>query len=100
MKLILDVPEWATDKHISIFAGMELIAALPFGSRKLRVKKFRCNWCGKCCESCSHLKKIGRKIECDLGIDRPFRCCSGDPCFGTPVPNECNITYEEVDILD
>ena len=98
MRISFDVPDWAVERHITVFAGQELIAAVPFGSKKLRLKTQRCAWCGKCCEPCDHLKQDGSKMVCDLGIDRPFRCASGDPCMGTPVPDCCQIRYQEIDL--
>ena len=50
IKVIL--PDWCDDKHIRIFAGIELVARSMIGEdgrKPLQVKKVRCNKCGKCC---------------------------------------------------
>ena len=106
MLLVIDVPEWAQERDITVFAGIELLAAKPFTATTLRIKKDRCNWCGKCCilpdgKKCDHSKLIGDHEECDLATERPFSCCNADPCASTPNFEDCSccITYAEVDIL-
>ena len=93
MKINIDIPDWAEDKHIYIMAGIELIA-YKYVNQEWKIKITRCNQCGLCCRgmnpddenfpevnekgTCIYLKKDGKDKEvCSLGINRPFKCCIG-----------------------
>lgn len=70
MKIEIEIPDWAEEKHIYVMAGIEMVAYKKVGE-KWHVKVRRCAKCGKCCQGCEHLKHK----ECSLGIKRPFLCC-------------------------
>lgn len=101
------LPDWATERSLYVFAGIELVAV----KRKddvWRIKTVKCNWCGKCCMNlknhgfptidgtCIHLKKqLNNKQDqylCALGLQRPFGCCIGT---GSKVP-DCTEEYKEL----
>jgi hypothetical protein len=101
MQITVEVPDWALDRHLYFFAGMELFAAKPYG-KPLRVKLNQCDWCGRCCYlddgRCPHLKLIGTHEECELGIMRPFACVVFDPASDCPMDYaNCCIRYKEVE---
>ncbi len=90
MKIELELPEWVTERHIRILAGVELVAYKLVHEDKFKIKTSRCNFCGKCCmnvrvdhmfgrdpktNDCRFLKKNGDIYECGLGLGRPFSCC-------------------------
>ena len=94
------IPEWADRANIYIMAGVE-----PFMKREKGiwyVKKVRCNNCGKCCMNvpekwshgqdedgnCQHLAFDGVEYSCDLKVNRPFKCCTGDG-----EPEDCCIEW-------
>jgi hypothetical protein len=91
MQVILDLPDWVQERHISIMAGMELVAYKPYQAPWM-IKTVRCNNCGWCCENppkgavpvgpdgaCVYLEAFGIKKECSLGLARPWHCCWPDP---------------------
>ena len=107
MKIKLELPEWATERHIRVFAGVELVAYKLAHEDKFKIKTSRCNYCGKCCTNvrvdhlfgrnpktgnCQFLVKNGDMYECALGIGRPFSCCASVP---SQIP-ECTEKFEEV----
>ena len=47
-KVTFLVPDWAEDKNLRLFAGIELCAQRLDG-QKMQVKTVRCNFCGECC---------------------------------------------------
>jgi hypothetical protein len=53
LKIELEIPEWAKDHNIYVFAGKELFAYCfrSDDKRELLVKNGRCNGCGYCCEN-------------------------------------------------
>ena len=90
MKIEIEIPDWANERHIYVMAGIELAAFKLAHEKEFHVKTGRCSYCGKCCMNmknrknsfpmdengtCSHLKDDGpdRKV-CDLGVARPFSC--------------------------
>lgn len=91
MKIELDIPEWAQERHIYVFAGIELLGVKTPGG-PLKVKTGRCSMCGRCCKSCEHLLTIGQKRLCRLGSNRPFACGASEG----PRPHipECTESYE------
>jgi hypothetical protein len=111
MQLVIDIPEWAQERHIYVMAGMELLAYLPYQGQ-VQVKTVRCNNCGWCCENppkgavpqghdgaCIYLETIGSAKECSLGLSRPWHCCWPDPHL-TKHPEadkHCCIRYEVVE---
>lgn len=95
--ITIEVPDWAEERHIRVFAGLELLAYAPFGG-EVHVKAARCNQCGYCCEAyrpgCGHLVRAGDKRFCGLGMQRPFDCCSSDPVLNkTGDEDRCSIRY-------
>lgn len=97
MSLIINMPEWAQERHIYVFAGIELLAYKLKG-RELKVKTSRCSMCGKCCvirgEPCQHLVADGKdKMVCDYGLARPFSCSIGRGAARVP---ECTERFESV----
>lgn len=94
MKIIVELPPWADERHIRIFAGIELAAYKLAHEDKFKIKTSRCNFCGRCCMdvhvdhmfgrdpitgNCRFLVKNGDTYECSLGIGRPFSCCKSIP---------------------
>lgn len=91
MKVELELPEWASERHIYVLAGIELAAYKNAESEDWYVKTVRCNSCGECCKNlvpgqyplkankeCLHLVPDGNKLICGLGVMRPLPCCEGD----------------------
>jgi len=86
MKIEIEIPEWAGERTIMIFAGQEPIAYKHYG-KPLKVKTVRCNRCGECCLTvpddklfcgtngegkCNDLRADGL---CGSGVWKPFCCC-------------------------
>jgi|OpeIllAssembly_1097287.scaffolds.fasta_scaffold962687_2 hypothetical protein len=113
MKITVEIPEWAQERDIYILAGFELLAAKKAGSKKLLVKKVRCNGCGNCCKvftkdgsfrfptkdnHCAHLQIYADgKTECgNPQGTRPAACIVGDPVLDNWSDKEgCVIEYGE-----
>lgn len=107
--ITLEVPEWAEERHIYVFAGREVIAR-KLVDKPLEVKTVRCNLCGECCRNCSddwmfgqtngvcnHLRyertPNGDGWFCKLRGDIvPFTCCKGK----YEDLEKCCIRFEEV----
>ena len=49
MKITIELPDWAEERHIRIFAGVELLGEKLAHEDFLKVKDDRCNRCGECC---------------------------------------------------
>lgn len=90
MRIELELPEWAEERHIRIFAGIEEVAKKLHG-KSWQIKVIRCDMCGKCCMDVPENWRFGRDEETGwcknliyyaneyrCGIDRPFTCCAGD----------------------
>lgn len=90
MRIILELPDWANERHIRIFAGIEEIAKKLY-RKPWQIKVSRCNMCGKCCMNvpdnwrqgkdhktgwCKNLIYYANEYRCN--VDRPFFCCAGD----------------------
>ena len=102
--LKLEIPDWAEETRIYVFAGIELLATQEPFDGKLMVKVTRCNMCGKCCMdvsptwfmgrsedgNCKELIRQGEQYLCHLGIKRPFSCSKAEPN-----KNYCCIEFEE-----
>jgi hypothetical protein len=109
MRIEIDLPDWCDERHIYIFAGIELAAYRQYGENWIRVKTERCNRCGKCCQQehwalefnpgrceCTFMEHLGDEHRCALGINRPFSCGTGDPMTIPEGPwEECTIRFEE-----
>jgi len=110
MKITLNVPEWAMERHWYFMAGMEPFAYKLYGEDVLHVKVVRCVACGECCRNlpkylpdvdeqgnCKHLGACGVDNECGYegrSEQRPFQCSVGLQQKGrTP---KCSIEYEIV----
>ena len=106
MKLILDLPDWATyeDAEFKLLRNQELVA-FKFPKDEWKVKRDRCVQCGECCldvpeghtpfgtngeGKCNMLVKEGDKLVCKAGYNKPFACL-GDPSINN-APG-CNIRY-------
>jgi hypothetical protein len=109
MKIVLDVPDWAAERHIYIFAGIELLGYKLYGSDDVYVKTDRCNLCGKCCRNlpksgniptddentCIYLTKVGSDYICSLGTARPWQCSWSDPVMTRSMDSDiCCIKYK------
>jgi len=110
MKVVLDLPNWVKERHIKIFAGIELVAMKYAHENFWKVKDQRCNMCGECCRGfkggqdhyfpvvdghCIHLVPepgTKDKFRCNIALKRPF------PCMWDPrgkKAEKCSITYVE-----
>ena len=49
MKIEIDLPDWVDERHIRIFAGVELAAFKWSHEDFWKVKDGRCQQCGECC---------------------------------------------------
>ena len=112
MRIVIDVPEWAQERQISIFAGVEMLADYhPLKDPdNIYVKDQRCNFCGDCCRGvnltksrmlnsidgqCILLVQRGDTWICTAHTDRPLSCCR-DP--NPEDEKNCSITYIKVPI--
>lgn len=104
MKIIIDIPEWAEDRTLTLLAGNELVAKWN-DAEGWKVKAERCNQCGECCcdipegylpfgitgdGRCKMLQPDG---TCGAGHMKPFAC------LGDPEPTDwdrlgCSIRYK------
>lgn len=109
MKITIDIPEWAENSRIAVFAGMEQLAYYNKLSDpdNVFVKETRCNMCGKCCMfvkkrpmlnvvngMCVYLHP--ERKYCTVASNRPLNCCY-DPNIEFEYP-ECCITHKKVPI--
>ena len=99
VRITLDIPDWALERHLFFFAGMELFAWKPSGKGEIHAKTKRCVKCGWCCENlrpeCAELKQIGQEKICQLAQRRPFLCSYSDPHMTDAAGKEnCSIAYE------
>ena len=93
MKIELDLPDWVDERHIRIFAGIELVAFKSATKDFWKVKVDRCIQCGECCSNlkkhhlptidgrCVHLVDepgVPDKKRCNIALRRP-RTCGDDP---------------------
>ena len=106
MEIVLDLPDWVDERHIRIYAGVELVAFKWEQDDFWHVKDQRCIMCGKCCNNlmsshfcpsingeCIYLEpEKNRKRLCRVAIDRP-RSCQEDPRHLIKT-GECPITYK------
>ena len=106
MKIELELPDWTEERHIRIFAGIELAAIKKAEEDFFRVKDGRCIQCGICCTNlknhslptidgtCIHLvDEPGREgmKRCNIALYRPRNCGNN------PRSSKCkNITYKIV----
>jgi hypothetical protein len=105
MRVEIDLPDWVDERHLRLFAGVELVAVKLVNESDFRVKDVRCNWCGKCCMNlgdrmnwpvdengtCKHLRRVAEGWECSIYINAP-RGCHHDPIRELKT-GECCITY-------
>jgi len=91
MKIKLEIPEWADERHIYVMAGIEVAARKSAHEKDFKVKVSRCSNCGDCCRNlgvgwgmgrkengeCIHLEADGPQTRCGLLGDRPFFCGVG-----------------------
>jgi hypothetical protein len=109
MRVEIDLPDWCDERHIRIFAGIELAAQKLAQNDFFQVKDVRCNQCGKCCMNlkpdkhiypvingrCIHLKEVANgKFDCRIALYRSRTCGVDPPHFIER--GECCITYEVV----
>lgn len=103
MRIELDLPDWVNERHIRIFAGIELVAFKLAHEDFWKVKDGRCQMCGECCTNlknhlyptingeCIHLGKDkgDGKRPCNIALYRS-RACGADS-------RKCNhITYKVI----
>lgn len=95
MKLELEIPKWAEDKNIFVFANQELIAYKMHNELKLKVKVSRCLGCGACCESGHPFKPeqlltIKKAIAKGFNSDGPCPFLGEEGCLlGNNIPFSC-----------
>lgn len=111
MKIEIELPDWADERNIYVFAGIELVAVRTFQEDKFRIKDIRCNSCGVCCsvldpkthffpvikKRCIHLENepgTKDKWRCRLGIHRPFLCSFWPEDRIGELPEYCCISYK------
>lgn len=97
MEINITLPDWADEREVTIFAGVEKIAFKSPTDTTWKVKTTRCSNCGKCCmdtppngDPCIQLKRDGDKYFCKIAANRPFACLVGEVI----IP-ECSIRYED-----
>jgi hypothetical protein len=109
MKIEIEIPDWADERHIYIMAGIELVA-YKLLYEPWHVKTARCIMCGACCMNlklsyfpmtggtCDHLlEPLGDGVrECGQGATRPFICSAGMQRKGDKDRPKCTVEYEEV----
>ena len=112
MRITVDLPAWADERHIYIFAGVEMAAFKPYGQDSVYVKTARCENCGNCCQGIKGYFPFstgpggkcyyrGPEAEgspaqtCLLGAYRPFACATWNP------PNleqpDCAVKFKKVE---
>ena len=108
MKITIEIPDWAEERHIYIMAGIELLAKREVG-QPLMIKTRRCRACGKCCMDllsghpmglseeghCAHLTKepgANDMYVCGMHSHRPFGCCVADPTKVLDCPIKYKVT--------
>ena len=110
MKITIDIPDRFAERHISVLAGLELVAYKEYGQDQWKVKTESCNQCGDCCgqenwayewdeirQECTHLEHLGNEHRCKLGASRPLSCCIGDPMTIPQGPwGNCSIRFETI----
>jgi hypothetical protein len=109
MKIEIEIPEWAEERHIYVMAGIELLAKKEY-CKPLMIKTERCNACGKCCMDlppkhpmgvteegwCNYLVKEpgnNNMYVCGMYSHRPFGCCVAEP-YNIP---DCPVKYEVIE---
>jgi hypothetical protein len=95
MKITIEIPEWAKERHIFIMAGTECLAVKYASEKEVYVKTERCRFydfekCGMCCDGCEFQMPDG---GCGLE-DRPWKCCIDDPKNILENTPECKLRYE------
>lgn len=115
MKITIEIPDWAKDRHIYILAGIESLAFKSAFENEVWVKETTCNFCGACCQNlphsksaqpldengnCTNLVKYGDRYECSLGMHRPFGCSIFDPVvYRWPNGEQvCSIRYKKIKV--
>jgi hypothetical protein len=115
MKIEIEIPDWAAERHLFIFAGIELLAYKKYGDDFISVKKERCNFCGACCENlpqdihvpidekgtCKNLVTYGNTKECKLGQERPWLCNISDPIlykWNDGREEKCCVKYDRIKV--
>jgi hypothetical protein len=110
MKITFEIPNWAEERNLYFFAGIELMAYKTAGKKEINIKTKRCNQCGECCRSlpkkfpirkdenntCVHLKKTGNIYSCSIILaERPYVCAKSDPVMNNGTGRDyCSIRYE------
>jgi len=116
VKIELEIPDWAIGRHITVLAGVELLAQMQFIYTKTtnpdgtitRIKKYmpmavkpedgRCNGCGDCCSTggSPFSKGLLEKIQSRLkdyewqGTGNPCPLLGDEGCtLGTSIPYSC-----------
>ena len=120
-KLIIEIPDWAEGRKITILAGIECLAIYSpvESSEYVKIKENRCIQCGKCCRwkhgipipyfdpegtgICDHLvKEVGNNDRwiCKIARNRPYSCSSDPPEHyeGCSITHRLDYsTIEEID---
>jgi len=107
----IELPKWTSGSNLYIISRNELVAYKKAGSKEWKVKKKRCNKCGRCCTvhpkegsyfptkpdgSCIHLIDDGRYRICKLGMEKPLACVLGEPEGAEYEKFKCCIEYKTV----
>ena len=108
MKITLEIPYWCKKENLYLLTRNELVAFKMSGRFNWRIKKSRCNKCGKCCMehpksgsyfplnhdgSCIHLVKDGETFICNAGMGKALACALGEPEGKEHKKFNCSIGY-------
>ena len=111
MKFEIEIPEWASNRNIYVFAGTNVLYRFYKMREKDEFIGYRrekviipCQRCGTCCGDCEFLKwepgdakiaKCGFKFPPDNGLDIPFSCAKA---IGEGTRPECKVKIETSEI--
>ena len=107
MKVEIEIPDWCNAENLYLLTSNELIA-FKMENSNWKIKKVRCNKCGRCCMihpkegayfqlkedgSCINLIKQGDTFTCKIGMEKPLACVLGEPEGVEHEQFKCSIEY-------